>query len=96
MNKQSLSTAATLRKAARLVRERGWCQHRTEDSEGRLCAIGAISRANIDAYRRWLAIEAFSDVVCRRIADWNDDPARTKRQVLAAFERVAKRLERRP
>ena len=38
-------TAAVLRRAAGIVRERGWCRGTQQDELGRVCALGALNIA---------------------------------------------------
>lgn len=88
--------AQGFRDAAKLLRKEGWCKGDFHDLKGRRCALGALndifeSRAE-DIYQ---ACKFFRKALrITRIDKWNDAPERTKAQVLAAFERAAKLLEK--
>lgn len=87
-----LRVSDILNNAATLIEERGWTQGRSEDSEGRLCLVGAVCRYRItgpfslydDVFRalhRW--------VYTGDLADWNDAPKRTAAEVIFALRGVA-------
>lgn len=89
----------TLRRAAELIRERGWCQGVQEDDKRRLCVMGALHTAVhgshfkigyplVSAARAQL--EQFVQINSRDDAvDWNNHVERTKAQVIAALEGAA-------
>lgn len=89
--------AKALLKGAALIEERGWCQGDYQ-SEGRLCVLGAIKVAvgkepdgdeDTDpiVFRAKKAMCA--SVGIGLIHEWNDDPARTKEEVVAKLRAVA-------
>lgn len=89
MNNETIARLAEER-----IRERGWCQRAFEELDGRVCLLGAVNLActscadhsNSVAYkfRTHLKYELFDDP-----ATWNDDPMRTKEEVLAVLRRIA-------
>lgn len=52
------------------------------------CAIGAITAAYSNPIDRQRAIDRLVYIIHRGIVTWNDDPKRTKKQVLAAFKKA--------
>ena len=84
-------------KAIDYVRK-GWCKFRlSKDKFGRTvepdserasswCSMGAIEAAYVSTYDAMTKLLAV--IKSDSIADWNDDPKRTKRQVLAAFRKA--------
>ncbi len=80
----------TLLDAADQLERRGWCQGRTVDNEGRMCALGAlIAVAGHATHDEWLAHVKLQEVVGDRVDLWNDAPERTKEDVVAAFRQAA-------
>jgi hypothetical protein len=83
-----------LLEAADLLRERGWCQHFLSDG-GRFCAEGAIRKAAEGTLAKTSLkfIQARGllkkHLGAKYIAVWNDDPRRTKKQVIEALEAAA-------
>lgn len=99
------TTVQILKDARALLVKNGWCQFVFEDKAGRFCALGAINKAmtghsgdvtlpRLAPYKALAAAigEKWSAGVYR-IAPWNNDAARTKREVLAAFSRAIKAEE---
>jgi hypothetical protein len=93
--------ADVLDDAADYIEKHGWVQgaafddylHRTPAA----CAYGALSQVAADGQGRVLYaaqrdLEVF--VGTRWIGEWNDDPARTKQEVLDAFRAAAKQQRR--
>lgn len=88
-----------LMKAAEIIRERGWCQNRFEDSAGRVCAMGALKVAAgmpADIMGAVLPPAAFkardrlqNHLNGRGPHKWNDDADRTADEVIAALESAA-------
>jgi hypothetical protein len=61
------------------------------------CAIGAIWKADGKAFGPVGDLAQYTLVSCIRtpgIAQWNDSPRRTKKQVLAAFDRAIVKAEK--
>ncbi len=85
----------TVEKAADLLRERGWTQHTFEDSQGRLCVVGALHHASSGAYNA-LASETYNAIAkCLGRGDlplWNDAPERTQAEVEDKLMEAAKAL----
>lgn len=53
----------------------------------RFCALGAIYKAAVGAGSDYhLARDAFYDVAGEIVSEWNDAPARTHAEVMAAFD----------
>lgn len=90
----------TLRRAAGIIRERGWCQGVQEDDKRRLCVMGALHTAVhgshfkigyplVSAARaqleQFIQINPQDDAV-----DWNNHVERTKAQVIEALEGAAR------
>ena len=94
----------TAKRAAEVLRQRGWCQGMfcaNLDGTGPVCLMGAVSVAGGDGpnygfrgQRRDLHV-AIADRVERSldlrgsVAGWNDAPGRTADEVIAVLERVA-------
>lgn len=73
-----------LRRAAKLLRERGWTQKLSVDQTGALCIYAAIVRA-ADWETRLIASSASLLAIrlgTREIQAWNDRPKRTLEEVL--------------
>ena len=76
--------------------KQGWCQGQSNKRSGFLfmrtshCAISAISKVyGLRTPATFKAIKKVEDVVgCSFIIRWNDDPARTHEEVIAAFEKA--------
>ena len=85
----------TLRRAAKIIRERGWIQGTTSMSGGPVCAAGAISV--VLGVHRWRVTEAHLLAASRAgvpperagasgLTRWNDAPGRTVEEVLAVLD----------
>jgi|SRR5882762_3539257 len=82
--------------AASYIREHGWIQGRMEEnSGGRVCMLGSL----IAVTGQWDTADEKLKLYHRGIRarcsveDWNDDPRRTKDQVIRALEQVAHKKE---
>lgn len=94
-----------LMEARRLIDEKGWTQNTfARDKSGEpvvpdaycavcFCSTGAIARAaqDDDLLVRMEARRRLRAVIDSSIPDWNDNPERTKDQVLAAFDQAIER-----
>ena len=83
------ATAKTILMAASLIEERGWCQGEYSRN-GRLCMLGAIRVAegsDDDASGAVARLRASMNVKFPH--EWNDDPKRTKEEVVAKLRAVA-------
>jgi hypothetical protein len=90
-----------IRKAANLIETRGWTQHvMARDAAGKptarfndplaasYCTLGAINAVGGGIEEVWL-LERETGI--RDIPNWNDDPERTKEDVVAVLRKVANR-----
>ena len=80
-----------LLKAAEIIEERGWCQNALSNGTG-FCAVGALGMASRERggqgfTEAWARLEA--NVLGLNVADWNDNPFRTKEEVVAKLRAVA-------
>jgi hypothetical protein len=89
------TAAIVLRRAARLLRERGWCQGRLMATDGRLCLLGALDAAAF-SFRMYSARAQAHAMVAvsaylggQTFAAFNDAKGRTVAQVIAVLEAVA-------
>lgn len=98
-----MTVADVLRKAAGVVRDRGWCRWITQDGAGRVCAYGAINTA-LHGHGNWdvdedraIDVGAVPALVLgiRRtaLAVWNNEVAEDGEQVAQVFEKAAARWE---
>lgn len=90
--------------AASFIQQRGWCQGRFTRGDGALCALGALQKATIfdpNAKHAASAYTAATELLSRHLGfkdgdvgcsvpGWNDDPERTKEEVVAALQSAAK------
>ena len=91
-------------RAAQIIRERGWIQDVGEGDHGEVCLAQAHENAMSEQFGRsggdvWTrrdyeAYEDSFDVMVRAIGssqpwEWNDEPGRTKEEVIEALERMA-------
>lgn len=83
------ATGDRLREAARLIRDKGWCQGVYRDDAGRHCAVGALCEATGDGGLDLARSYLWQRIRTTSIADWNDRPGRTEQDVIAAFESAA-------
>lgn len=98
--------AEILENAADLLEVHGWCQDRSRDDEGRMCAMGALyqstfgpgvwecpSRVEYDTEHGYLeATRALNRKIGtqRSIPGWNDNSERTADEVIEAIKATAK------
>jgi len=83
------------RRAASLLRTEGWCQGAMATVSGEHCLVGAVDAASIghpgvrnkviDLLKKKLKVETIWGVTF-----WNDEPRRTKKQVLNLLAKVHK------
>lgn len=89
-----ITTSEFLRRAADVLEEDGWCQGRGTDGQGRHCAVGAMCSVAVDHGQatsvHLLPLRARLE---GPLSDWNDEPGRTKEEVLALFRNTADELE---
>lgn len=85
-----MSVAKTLLKAADYIEKHGWCQGKWRNDAGEVCAYGAISSVErcglVRSGAAW-RLGRFLNVVS--VAGWNDQPDRTKEEVIAALRAAA-------
>lgn len=101
---QKLTISDVLSRAADLIEQRGWCRWIQEERDGSLCIAGAIAIASGGTASSrascgeggplyWPAIQQFIKFVGVKDcgpAPWNNDPDRTKSQVLDTLRAAAK------
>lgn len=95
----SKQVADLLDKSIQRLTERGWCQGSFEDKDGRCCALGVMGR--VDDFQstafteavRYVAMEIGDDM---SIIGWNDNPGRTKEEVISLFQKVADEQRKKP
>ncbi len=99
-------TARTLERAARLIDELGWCQGEQTEPDGGICAATALMRAAqieaseygdvLDIYELSRMALGFStgDVTVGLfcLASWNDQPGRTRQEVVDRLRGAAREL----
>ena len=92
-----------LLKAALLLEAEGWCQHSSNGEDGERCLSQAIIAASgifagaSQGARVWSGV---ADLLAREIGvagsaglvHWNDEPGRTRGEVVSLLRRVASRL----
>lgn len=82
--------------AADLIERRGFCQGTRQDGSGQLCILGAISVAhNGDPYSQY-STDPAGELVRAQLggkspAPWNNEPGRTKEEVVEAVRTAALR-----
>jgi hypothetical protein len=89
-------TRRVLQDARRILLERGWCRQIRMDADGRVCLVGAIEVAMHGSVRfnhtHGNTYKAADDILgpfgIRDAAEWNDDPSRTKAEVIDLFDRL--------
>jgi Fe-S-cluster formation regulator IscX/YfhJ len=83
--------ADVLDDAADLIERGGWIQNALYDHAGGFCSVGALYEICPTDFPRWRTYAALRSVIGgRSLAEWNNDPSRTKQQVLDAFRAAAK------
>lgn len=85
----SKSTKRVLLDAANLIETRGWHQGSYESKDGCLCIFGAVHQAanHGDYEEAWHLL--WERTVTDSPIDWNDQPGRTKDEVLALLRETA-------
>jgi hypothetical protein len=96
-----------IRKGRSRLFQHGWCQHSFQDTEGRLCAFGALRAAtstvpesfedslDLPTQRACLYLEKSigPDKHWFPIVGWNDEPGRTFSEVVDLFDKAEKLAE---
>lgn len=92
-----MNVSEVLDRAADVLEEDGWCQYSMHDELGRYCALGAIKAVtpDPDAFaERGYATRALRDYLSPtrpfQISKWNDNPDRTKEEVIDALQQAAR------
>lgn len=95
-----MTPAEVLRKAADVIRERGWCRRQYVDADNSVCVYGALNLAaghgpsfegddpSVDIAARTLTRLLDNDLV-----SWNDSEACTADEVVAALKEAAELAE---
>lgn len=80
--------AERLRRAAQIIRERGWCQGEIEDRRGRVCLINAMALADVNTPTAQDRVKAATGNPTW-LHEWNNARGRTAAEVIDALERAA-------
>lgn len=92
-------TVLELLTVARLQIEIAWCQGQYERFEGgvrHFCLLGALMPATTPGVLYYGATDVLVDVLGqRKLSAWNDDPCRTKEDVLKLYDRAIRMAEER-
>lgn len=98
-----MTPVEVLRKAKALIEERGWTQGEYVSRDGAHCARGACYVASgshvLPMYpvghiddsandAQYALASAIGKELLHSVSDWNDEPGRTKKEVLAAFDKA--------
>lgn len=87
-----------LLRAADIIESHGWCQNSYTSAGGKLCLLGAVKVARGLTPEDAEDTEALVERACervyvslglRRVHIWNDEPGRTKEEVIAKLRSVA-------
>jgi len=88
--------ATDVERAVELLDERGWCQGTLVDSDGRMCALGAVGLAQKErGHPRSIGDTLYLGYLVdmtNGVASYNDAPGRTKEEVQDLLMAVAKKL----
>lgn len=90
--KDKKDVARTLRMAAQLIAEHGWCQNSLGNYYEGFCAIGAIIESTEDEGTAYSAEGALEAHLGRRVVNWNDNVAQTSAEVIHALMSAADRV----
>lgn len=84
---------------ARLIESHGWCQGRYSDEDGRLCVLGAFRRlpggqqvGALSAALEAVYLEVEGETEDGQVGTWNDQPGRTKEEVIAMVQNAKRHL----
>ncbi len=91
-----MTTKQGLTKARNYVQTHGLCKDMLQDEDGRVCVLGAINAAvfgnpcSLEASTRFTASRNALGVAIGEecVVRWNNHPNRTKRQVIAGFNKA--------
>lgn len=97
MSKYSEQVKQDAAKAAAYIRENGWCQRHLFLGT-KCCTVGAVWKGSMYEgqtedqhfardYGLFMAVR--DELNGPAVAKWNDEPGRTKEEVLAVFDRIA-------
>ncbi|SRR5258706_12465283 len=75
-------------KAIEVIEQRGWCQGRLMDNQGKLCIVGAIQMTNAPYNTKNYALRLLHRTL-GLAGHWNDAPERTKGEVIAKLKEIA-------
>ena len=99
MTETNVTAADVFRRAAEVLRERGHAKRTLQDSQGRVCANGALEIAEDELgypkYETCLSatLSAMTDGEWVNVADWNNAPERTQAEVEKLMLLAADRVE---
>jgi hypothetical protein len=87
----SKQVARNLKKARKLLIERGWCKHQYEDANGAHCALGAVRAVTggfDDTPEAQALVRAVNGKGPTSVIDWNDRKSRRKAHVLEIYDKA--------
>ncbi len=79
------------------IAEHGWCQGKTKNEVGCYCIVGSIIYAGLEINPKITSVIHETDFVLQvnkidertySLAKWNDEPGRTKEEVIAALDKA--------
>lgn len=76
--------------AANHIEAHGWCQRQSSRNDGATCMIGAIAKVCVYSKPYTRAIGQLHRLVGKWPEKWNDQPERTKEEVIAMLHKAAK------
>ena len=82
MNRKQAIISEISNRAADCIEEHGWCQGTIMDAEGRLCMVGALMKAGVDARGSGEVLWAWESKLNFDPPEWNDEEGRTKEEVI--------------
>ncbi|KPI09907.1 hypothetical protein OV450_3398 [Actinobacteria bacterium OV450] len=87
-------TRQILGEAIKVLERDGWHQGGLVAADGAVCAMGAINRAATGSAHDYtmagaLAVCTLQMSIGQQVPQWNDDPSRTKEDVILAMKKAA-------
>jgi hypothetical protein len=73
--------------AAEYIEKHGWCQKRASNSLGQVCLFGALNRVTNNLSNS--EYDRVYKVLNDQPINWNDEPGRTKEEVVNALRKAA-------
>lgn len=80
-----------IRSTVQFLDEKGWCQKRFTDSDGRHCVYGALQFviSNLDLFVQLNIIRVLNDRTGSNLIEWNDKPGQTYKNVRRTLLEIA-------